>query len=236
MIGVCAIGGFYGTYKLSQILNEKDEIKKQHPIPDMLLMDYDIEFSFSKFKTDLILNHAFKKTHMPGGDFTKLDTLPISGFFYENLFNTNTHARDLFALDQSIYNDLKQQSIVGRAYSKDGTTMISFTTNNNEIRIGTKDNTHDKDTYFEVYSYNQTTKTFHGKLINVQLMIESASKSQYLLDLTEIQYMVFGGAEIKIKEVKNVLLKTYKTKYFRLKNNQIGEDGFYHAILVQTPV
>ena len=93
----------------------------------------------------------------------------------------------------------------------------------------------DVDTYIEIISYNKKENSFKGKINNLQLIIESYSKSQYIMDLSDVKYTYISSYMVKY-ELQNIVLKTFKTKYFRLKDVQLDETGFYCAKLAPTSV
>ncbi|KAF2518119.1 hypothetical protein E0W68_10295 [Flavobacterium salilacus subsp. salilacus] len=240
VIGICAVGGFWGTYKLSQLLGKDDEIKHQHPIPDVMLIDFDIEFSFDDLTTKTILEKVYAKTYMHAGDIKTVDNLPVTGFFSESLFNISSQARENYALNENIYNILKNIDVLGSMYSKNNETTLSFTGNNSEIIIDPSSTNNiipkTNEAKFGVYTYNKESNTFKGKVINFQILIDCYSQSQYLYDLERIKYMFTAGEKIKIKNIDNILIKTRKTRYFRLKNIDKKENGFYNAELIRSLV
>lgn len=208
----------FGTYKLSQILSKSDDLKKQHLIPDILLMDLEFEIQFSDFQNQKILEDIYSNMSMQGGDVKKINPLPVSIFFDEKY---PTYGNII------LNNSLKNLNVNGSAKSKDNDTMLSFETNDNEIKIGRGN----RETFIELNQYDTIKKTFTGKINNAQLVTNVITKSQYILDLHTIKFHVLFGAGIEIREIKNVILKTQRTKYFLLKNIKQDDLSTYQADL-----
>ncbi|OYQ35085.1 hypothetical protein CHU92_11265, partial [Flavobacterium cyanobacteriorum] len=197
----------WGSLKLNDAWTKADELKKQHPIPDFILLDCDFEITFSKEQTNIIEEAIYSKISMPEGNVSDINQLPVLIFF-----NENREGLEKYALERNILNNLKTVIVNGTATSKDSTTLISFYSNENNIYIGSKEKS--KESYIEILRYNKDEGTFTGRMNNIQLMTEVHTASQYLLDLNQITFHIMFSGQIKLRKVENVYLKTTRTKYF----------------------
>lgn len=220
----------WGSLKLNDAWTKADELKKQHPIPDFLLFDCELEIKFNERTTREIMDKVYGKSVMIGGDVRTIPNMLLTPFFNEYLYSKDENARINYSLNPDFYAPIKSIQIIGQSKSKDAETQISFKTNNNEILLGSE--IAENMSYITVQSFNIATRTFKLKLNNIQLDVSLQTASKYILDLSTIDFHFINSPEITITKISNCFLKTKTTKYFKLKDITVHTLDRYHAVLV----
>ena len=228
LAGTCLT--IYGSAKFNDEWNKSSELRKSHTTPDFLFFDCEAEVELSETLRDSILKEVLPKISGLG----KMDTVPLSIFFDEVGAENNKIQKENYSIDNSIYKNFSELKISGMLRAKDSSITLDLNSRNSNIKLSNKiDNS---ESCIEVRSYNSKTNKFKILYRNILLDIRSNSMSQFITDLDcgEMTLTMFTKSTLEIKEIKNIVFKTKKVEYFRVKELHENNLGQHKAKLILT--
>lgn len=212
----------------------KNDVKKQvHLIPDFLLIDFEAKVQFDSVLTNQVLAEIKPKYHVEGETFEQQKDITTIGFFDERMFKEHKQAKKNYKLSKNIYDQFRNFKLEATSSSKDSSILIQLTKNTNKV-IFTSEDRNFKDSYIEVRDYNQENKEFHIIYHNIQLNVENYKLSKFITDLDKGNLTLNLIMKAKIKDLKNIKLKTKTTEYFRaseITNNSFSYNAKLNLLL-----
>lgn len=220
----------YGSFKLSQEWSKKDELKKAHLLPDILLLGCEVELKIEGDLKNKILEKAYSKIYMGGEDVKKIETIPLSPFFDKELYAKEEQAKKNYYISEDVYDKFENLIIIGSVTAKDKNELMKLDRNSDDI-ILTSEYKKGVST-IKVVEYRKSTDSFKVELSNIQVRVQS--QSLLILDFASSKYslnIIFGEGITPISLEKG-WLTTSKTRYFHLHNKNVNAVGTFEGILV----
>lgn len=215
LVGICAIGGFWGTYKLSQALNRNEIRAQAHGMPDLLFIDVEVQFEVEdKVKQDIL-----RKV----GSEQKSDTVHLSTFFDTEEFKINGIAKNNynhFPLLHKYFETMRVTAILTTPKTGENAYLIR----NSEPILLTSQFT--KSPKIEILNINKNTGILTAKLSNIQMDVETQSDFLYDFKNGNIELHLMMPDILKPIGVKQLFLKSRKTSYFLINTFKKGNLGF----------
>lgn len=222
--GLTAYGGYIlsnqGTKELrTQLANQA------HPIPDVLYLDLNFKSKVNKYINDSILNNAYAKTNVPNGDVKNMDSLHLSIFFDEVNFKNNSIPNKNFNIQPSFIEKLKEIKLFGYVSSTKNSSLIQFTKNGNILSTSTKNI--NEYASIEVKNFNKKTEEINYSISDYQIGLTVTSNAESLLDFEngKINISIITPKEIEINNISDIIIKTKRSKYFKVEDVNISELG-----------
>lgn len=220
IIGICAIGGFWATFKLSQLLSKDDIVKQAHGMPELLLLNCEVYLEpAEKLKKEILERSAPKISGV------QRDSISLSSFFDRDLFKENKVAKNNYEIFPDFYEYFENIRISMILKDENGNKSVFLTPSYDKMKL-TSNNT--KSSRIEVINYDKKTNLIRVKLVNIQLDVQT--QDEYICDLKNgsFELHIATGDMLTPSTISLATLKTKKTSYFMLidiKNNDLGFTG-----------
>jgi hypothetical protein len=215
----------FGSLKLNDEWSKNEDEKHIHTVPDLLLLDFEIEAELDEKLKNEILKTILPKIH--GQD--KTDFVFLLPFFDQVGYETSEIKKKNYALTQNIYNNFLNFDIFGSATSKDQSIHLRLTKSNSVINLSAEKIRNES--YLQILDYNSKSNRVRIQFKNITLDVNSTSRSQFILDLNEGQLYLNLTSKFQVKKIIDVFLKTRKITYFFIPELKEGDFGSFNGKL-----